>query len=214
FSMPFKGNVTSEFGWRRRRPHYGTDIDLVTGDSVLAAFDGMVRIAKKVGGYGNCIIIRHNNGLETVYGHLSEIDVEVGQLVKAGEIIGLGGNTGRSTGDHLHWEIRYLGQAIDAKDMVDFESGCLKSNCFVLSKKDVSTKYNLRALRKYSKYGGGLTKKEIAYAKKHNLKLYRIKQGDTLGHIARRYHTTVSKLCKKNNLSPNSILKLGMLIKI
>lgn len=214
FSMPFKGNITSEFGWRHRRPHYGTDIDLVTGDTVVSAFDGMVRIAKVCYGYGNCIIVRHNNGLESVYGHLSKMNVEVGQQVKAGEIIGLGGNTGRSTGDHLHWELRYLGQAVDAEDLVDFNKGELKSNCFVLRKTDVVSKYDLRALHNRHKHDVGLTKAELAYAKKTGSKLHKIKSGDTLGHLAQRYHTTVSSLCKKNKIRPTSTLRLGQLIKI
>jgi murein DD-endopeptidase MepM/ murein hydrolase activator NlpD len=214
FYIPFKGNVTSEYGWRRRRPHYGTDIDLVTGDTVVAAFDGMVRIAKVCHGYGNCIIVRHTNGLETVYGHLSQMNVTPGQVVKAGELIGLGGNTGRSTGDHLHWELRYLGQAIDAQDVVDFVKGQLKDNCFVLRKSDVVAKYDLRALKGRHKRDVGLTKAELAYAKKTGNKLHKIKQGDTLGYIAKRYHTTVSALCKKNKLKPTSTLRLGQLIKI
>jgi len=214
FKMPFKGNTTSEFGWRRRRPHYGTDIDLVTGDTVVSAFDGMVRIAKVCYGYGNCIIVRHNNGLETVYAHLSQMNVEVGKMVKAGEIIGLGGNTGRSTGDHLHWELRYLGQAIDAMDVVDFKNGNLKDNCFVLRKADVVAKYDLRALKGRHRRDVGLTKSELAYAKKTGSKLHKIKSGDTLGYLAKRYHTTVSALCKKNKLKPTSTLRLGQLIKI
>src|SRR5574343_1124269 len=100
--------ITSEFGWRKYRPHYGTDIDLEIGDTVVSAFDGMVRIARpKVGGYGNVVIIRHSNGLETVYAHLSKILVEPGQTIKAGELLGLGGNTGRSYGAHLHFDMRY-----------------------------------------------------------------------------------------------------------
>jgi murein DD-endopeptidase MepM/ murein hydrolase activator NlpD len=214
FKMPFMGSKTSEFGWRHRRPHYGTDIDLVTGDTVVSAFDGMVRIAKVCYGYGNCIIIRHKNGLETVYGHLSRMDVEVGQQIKAGEIIGLGGNTGRSTGDHLHWELRYLGQAIDAEDVVDFATGELKSNCFVLRKVDVDNKYDLRALHSRHKRDVGLTKAELAYAKKTGKKLHKVRSGDTLGYLAKRYHTTVSVLCKKNKLKPTTTLRLGQLIKI
>jgi len=215
FVMPFRGPVTSEFGWRKRRPHYGTDIDLETGDSVVAAFDGMIRIAKVCSGYGNCIIIRHNNGLETVYAHLSKIDVEVGQVVKAGESIGLGGNTGRSTGSHLYWEIRYLGQALDATDIVDFKSGELKDNCFVLRKTDVATKYDLRALHSRHRKDAGLTKAEIAHAQKMGYgKIYKVKSGDTLGAIAKRHKTTVAAICKKNRIKETSILKLGQILKI
>ncbi|MBK6833417.1 MAG: M23 family metallopeptidase [Bacteroidetes bacterium] len=114
FTVPCKGGVTSDFGWRRRRPHYGTDIDLETGDTVVAAFDGRVRIAKfNNGGYGNCVVIRHNNGLETVYAHLSKLLVEPGQEVASGTVIGLGGNTGHSFGSHLHFEVRFLGKPVD-----------------------------------------------------------------------------------------------------
>jgi murein DD-endopeptidase MepM/ murein hydrolase activator NlpD len=214
FVMPFKGRVTSEFGWRKRRPHYGTDIDLVTGDTVVSAFDGMVRIAKVCYGYGNCVIVRHKNGLETVYAHLSKINVEVGQPVKAGDILGLGGNTGRSFGDHLHWELRYLGQAIDAQDIVDFENGTLKDNCFVLRKSDVDNKYDLRALRGRHRRDAGLTKADIVNAKRNGKKLHKVRKGDTLGHIARKYHTNINALCKKNKLKPTSTLRLGQLIKI
>ncbi len=215
FVLPFKGPVTSDFGWRRRRPHYGTDIDLETGDTVLCAFDGMVRIAKVCYGYGNCVIVRHNNGLETVYAHLSKISVEVGQSLKAGDLIGLGGNTGRSTGSHLHWEIRYLGQAIDASDVVDFKTGELKDNCFVLRKTDVSSKYDLSALHGRHRKDVGLTKAEIAHAQKMGYgKVYKVKSGDTLSAIAKRYKTTVAALCKKNKIKETSTLRLGQILRI
>lgn len=215
FAVPAKGLVTSEFGWRRYRPHYGTDIDLETGDTVVSAFDGMVRISKSYYGYGNCVIVRHNNGIETVYGHLSKLLVEPGQIVKAGEIIGLGGNTGRSTGSHLHWEMRYLGQALDAQDFVDFEKGVLKQSSFVLRKSDVENKYDLRALHGRHKRDIGLTKAELALAKKQGYrKIYKVRKGDTLSRIAKRNHTTVKAICKKNKLKPNSKLRLGQKIKI
>jgi len=170
FKMPFKGNVTSEFGWRKYRPHYGTDIDLETGDTVGTAFDGMVRLAKYCNGYGNCVIIRHNNGLETVYGHLSKLEVQPGQQLKAGEMVGLGGNTGRSYGSHLHFEMRYLGQALDTEDFIDYTSGKLKSDTFVLRKIDVENKYDLRALRARHKRDVGMAKRN--YVKGKNGKYY------------------------------------------
>ncbi|MCE3226057.1 MAG: peptidase [Bacteroidetes bacterium] len=216
FSMPVKGGITSDFGWRRYRPHYGTDIDLETGDSVAVAFDGMVRMAKYYYGYGNCIIVRHANGLETVYGHLSKIMVEPGQTVVAGSVIGLGGNTGRSFGSHLHFEMRYLGQALDSEDFVDYSKGCLKSNTFVLRKADVEHKYDLRALRSRHKRDVGLARasgkgKAGGKAVKG---VYRVRQGDTLGAIAKRNHTTVKAICKKNGLKPTSVLRLGQKLKI
>lgn len=213
FSMPFKGGITSEFGWRKYRPHYGTDIDLEIGDSVATAFDGMVRLAKYCTGYGNCIIVRHGNGLETVYAHLSKIMVETGQTINAGSVIGLGGNTGRSFGSHLHFEMRYLGQALDTEDFVDYQKGELKSNTFTLRKSDVEHKYDLRALHSRHKRDVGIARADRKSGK-ITKGIYRIRPGDTLGAIARRNHTTIKALCKKNHLKPTSILRLGQKLKI
>jgi hypothetical protein len=212
FVLPFKGNLTSLFGWRKYRPHYGTDIDLNTGDQVVAAFDGMVRIAKYYQGYGNCVIIRHNNGLETVYAHLSKILVESGQSINAGTSIGLGGNTGHSFGSHLHFEIRYLGQAIDTQDFIDFEKGELKSNFFTLKKSDVENKYDLRSLHKRHRADlAGARYKKGAYVKNG---FYMVRKGDSLGTIARRSGSTVKSLCQKNKLKPTSILRVGQRLKL
>lgn len=218
FVMPIKNHITSDFGWRRYRPHYGTDIDLEIGDQVVSAFDGMVRLAKYCHGYGNCVIIRHNNGLETVYGHLSKLLVEPGQCISAGSILGLGGNTGRSTGPHLHFEMRYLGQALDTEDFIDYEKGELKSNLFTLRKTDVETKYDLRALHSrhkrdvgYARKSGGKSNGKIVKGKGG---YYKIKSGDNLAKIAKRNHTTVKALCKKNGLKPSSKLRAGQRIKV
>jgi murein DD-endopeptidase MepM/ murein hydrolase activator NlpD len=208
FSMPFRGSITSEFGWRRYRPHYGTDIDLETGDEVVSCFDGMVRLAKYCHGYGNCIIIRHANGLETVYGHLSKIMVEPGQTLFAGSLIGLGGNTGRSRGSHLHFEMRYLGQALNSEDFIDYSTGDLKSNCFMLRKSDVKNKYDLRAIYGKNKRGKGhYGSGKSAVAGKNGI--YKIRPGDTLSSIAARHGTSVKALCQKNGLKPTSVLRLG-----
>ena len=214
FVLPFKGMITSQFGWRRYRPHYGTDIDLEIGDTVVSAFDGMVRIAKShVQGYGNVVIIRHDNGLETVYAHLSKLLVDPGQKIKAGEILGLGGNTGRSYGAHLHFEMRYLGQALDTEDFIDFASGNLKSYEFTLRKTDVETKYDLRALHSRHRHDVGA----ISYVKTKNgstYKVYRVRQGDNLGRIAQRCHTTINALCKKNHFKPTKVLQVGQKLKV
>ncbi len=212
FVLPFKGQLTSLFGWRRYRPHYGTDIMLKTGEQVACAFDGMVRLAKYYSGYGNCVIVRHKNGLETVYAHLSKILVESGQTVNSGEILGLGGNTGHSYGSHLHFEIRYLGQALDTQDFIDFEKGTLKSNEFVIRKADVENKYDLRALHYRHKQDLGLNKRGAFPAAKNGVHV--IRKGDTLERIARRNHTTVKALCKKNKLKETSILRLGQKIRV
>jgi murein DD-endopeptidase MepM/ murein hydrolase activator NlpD len=113
YTNPFNGPITSGFGWRDSVQHKGIDIDLNKGDKVVSAFDGMVRIAKRYGGFGNVVIIRHYNGLETVYAHLSKLKVKPGQVISAGELIGLGGSTGHSTGSHLHFEVRFKGVPIN-----------------------------------------------------------------------------------------------------
>jgi murein DD-endopeptidase MepM/ murein hydrolase activator NlpD len=211
FVLPYKGGLTSLFGWRRYRPHYGTDIDLETGDTVVACFDGLVRIARYYHGYGNCVIVRHNNGLETVYAHLSKLLVESGQKVYAGTLVGLGGNTGHSYGSHLHFEIRYLGQALDTQDFIDYEKGQLKSESFVLRKADVENKYDLRALRNRYKHDVGLARGKGKYAVNG---IYRVRRGDTLGAIARRNGTSVKSICKKNRIKPTTVLKIGQKLKI
>ena len=218
FSMPFQGGITSEFGWRKYRPHYGTDIKLMTGDQVVTCFDGMVRLAKYYYGYGNCVIIRHNNGLETVYGHLSKILVEPGQKLTSGSIIGLGGNTGRSFGSHLHFEIRNLGQALETEDFNDYAKGELKAKSFNVRKSDVENKYDLRALHSRHRRDVGLARAGKGGAKASGKlgpgSVYSIRSGDTLGAIARRYGTSVNALCKKNKLKPTTTLRLGQKIRI
>lgn len=213
FVIPFPGNITSHFGWRRRRPHFGTDIDLEKGDTVRCAFKGVVRVAKYYKGYGNCVIVRHENGLETVYGHLSRIEVKPNDEVLPGQVLGLGGNTGRSYGAHLHWEIRFLGKAIDPEDIVDFNEKKLKVRQITLQKNDFTDKYDLRALSARHRRDAGLR----GYVQKNTdigVKTHKIRKGDTLGKLAKKYHTTVSEICKKNKIRPNTVLHEGRILKI
>ena len=212
FTMPYTGVITSEFGWRRRRPHYGTDISLHTGDTVMAAFDGKVRIARFIGGYGNVIIIRHNNGLETVYAHLSKILVQPEETVVSGMQIGLGGNTGHSYGSHLHFEIRYLGKALDTEDLVDYKKNELKNNSFVIYKSDFNAKYDLRSIHAHQ----SVSKSHAAPINNKNSSgsIAFVKKGDTLDKIARRNHTTIAAICKKNGISRSKVLKLGQKLKV
>lgn len=194
--LPIDGKINSHYGWRRYRPHYGTDIDLNKGDSVKCAFDGVVRYAnKKVKGYGQVVIVRHFNGFETVYAHLSKILVSPNDTIKAGEILGLGGNTGRSTGPHLHFEIRCLGVPINTEDIIDYDNHCLKSAQFILTKKDAEETYNLRS----KKYQHLVKSKGI----------YIIKKGDTLSKISRKTGVPLSVILKKNKLKKTSVLKPG-----
>lgn len=125
FALPAAGAVTSGFGWRWGRMHAGVDIPIKTGDTIVSAFDGVVRMSTWYYGYGNCVVVRHHNGLETLYGHLSSRLVKPGDLVNAGQPVGLGGSTGYSTGPHLHFETRIMGKAFNPEQLIDFKKDSL-----------------------------------------------------------------------------------------
>ena len=194
FRLPAPGYVTSPFGWRRNRMHKGTDIKVQVGDSIRAAWGGQIRI---VGwdprGYGYFVVMRHENGLETVYGHLSRPLVDEYEKVPAGYVLGLGGNTGRSTGSHLHLEIRYLGEAIDPAKVINFETG---------------------ELRNKEEYVIGIKAMKQAKAEQAAMKYHKVKQGDTLSGIAKKYGTTVKKLCQLNKIRETSIIQIGQKIRV
>jgi len=187
----FPRQVTSEFGFRKRyRHHNGVDMKLNTGDPVFASFDGMVRIAMRHRSYGNYVVIRHYNGLETVYAHLSRIDVKINQIVKAGEEIGKGGSTGRSTSPHLHYELRYLGIPIPPRTIVDFENYSTKSDVVLL---------------------GGDTFEYVREMEK--IRFWVVKKGDTLGRIAQKTGVPIKRLCQLNNIKSTTILRVGQRIR-
>mgnify|MGYP001083127080 CR=1 FL=1 len=189
--------VTSKYGPRRRRMHRGIDLKVLVGDTIRAAFDGKVRIKNfERRGYGYYVVVRHPNGLETIYGHLSKILVEENQIVRAGETIGLGGNTGRSTGSHLHFETRFLGQAINPAEIIDFENGVPHQDTYVFR----NLKINGRRSNIYTS-----SSDQMVY--------HRVKSGDTLGKIARMYGTSVNELCRLNGLKGTSVLRIGQSIR-
>lgn len=202
FVMPFDGIVTSHFGWRRGRNHNGTDIDLNTGDTVRAAWSGKIRYAKyNESGFGNLVIIRHYNGLETFYAHLSKHLVVPNQVVTAGDPIGLGGNTGHSYGSHLHFEVRFYDAPIDPEKVIDFtEKKVINENLLVHR--------GLFRPGSYSSYTSSTT------ASSSGAVYYRIKSGDTLSAIAARNRTTVSKICQLNGIRPTTVLQIGKNIRI
>ena len=133
FVMPFCGTVISEFGMRGGRMHTGIDLKLAMNDPVYAAFDGMVRMAKDYGTYGKVVVIRHDNGLETLYSHLNTIAVKVNQRVNAGDRIGGGGKTGNATSEHLHFETRFMGEPFNPRLIIDFEKCALVSRIVTLN---------------------------------------------------------------------------------
>ncbi|MCF0178757.1 MAG: peptidoglycan DD-metalloendopeptidase family protein [Bacteroidales bacterium] len=215
FYPPTIGRVTSNYGWRRRRMHRGIDLKLYVGDTVRAAFDGQVRIRNfNRRGYGYYYVIRHSNGLETVYGHLSKFIVNQDEYVKAGQPIGLGGNTGRSTGSHLHFETRFMGIDLNPNHLIDWETFKPKMDVYHFEQKQAlaESKNGGRRNRK----GSSTTSSSSSSSSKNNASgngIHRVKQGDTLGAIARRYGTSVNTLCKLNKIRPNSILRLGQKIR-
>ncbi|MDD2953235.1 MAG: M23 family metallopeptidase [Parabacteroides sp.] len=189
--------VTSKYGPRRRRMHKGIDLKVQIGDTIRAAFDGKIRIKNfERRGYGYYLVVRHPNGLETVYGHLSKFLVGVNDIVRAGDPIALGGNTGRSTGSHLHFETRFLGQAIDPADIIDFENSIPHQDQYVFR----NVKINGR-------------KSNIYTSSNSQMVYHRVKSGDTLGKIARIYGTTVNQLCRLNGLKGTSTLRIGQSIR-
>lgn len=224
YRCPNQTKVYSKFGYRHRRRHQGADLPLQTGTPVYAAFDGKVRLAKYYKGYGNLVILRHENGLETFYAHLSKIMVSEDDWVNAGSIIGLGGSTGRSSGPHLHFETRYKGYAFDPEWLIDFESGILRHRFFTLKKKylNASSNYVPEDEQEEIDIIEGDTQEKVEAEKKAEeerkaaaaAQYHTIRQGDTLGALARKYHTTVKKLCQLNGISERTVLRLGKKLRV
>lgn len=196
FCIPVPGAVTSDFGPRRYRFHYGIDLRVCVGDTVLAAFTGKVRIIDyERGGYGHYVVIRHDNGLETVYAHLSQVLVELNQNVKSGELIALGGNTGHSTGPHLHFETRYIGNAINPATIINFSTGkVFASNYLITKKKTFYYRSEVKAMQ-MAKY-------------------ISVKKGDNLGKIAIRNGTSVKNLCRLNKIKSKTLIRPGQKLRV
>jgi murein DD-endopeptidase MepM/ murein hydrolase activator NlpD len=195
--------------------HTGTDIRLNSGDTVRSAFDGRVRLAKRFNGYGNLVLVRHNNGLETIYAHLKAIKVKANDSIKAGDLVGLGGRTGRATCNHLHFETRLFGEPFDSNKYIDYETFTLRTDKIYyrngqfeidpnnFNNKPVEENYPVVASHK------GSVKTSGKGAGKHV-----IRNGDSLSTIARRYNTTVKKICVKNNITAQKTLKVGSVLRI
>ncbi len=217
-----KTRITSHFGWRWRRWHKGTDIDLETGDPVYAAFDGIVRISGSHSGFGRTVMVRHYNGLETLYGHLSKVNFEPNTIVKAGDEIGKGGNTGRSSGSHLHYEVRYEGNPFDPENIYDFKS---------TDKAQIRTQEFMLTSKVYDYLRGGASRpvvntdpnqaefdegeEEEETPKYIEKKVwYRVRSGDTLTEIARKHSTSIGEICRLNKISSYKKLTVGLRLRV
>ena len=228
YCCPNQTTPSSNFGYRHGRRHQGIDLPYPKGTPVYAAFDGKVRISEWVGGYGNLIVIRHANGLETFYGHLSESKVKPVDWVNAGDVIALGGSTGRSTGPHLHFETRYKGYAFDPNWLIDFESGTLRhrllrmrswyfnpNSRYVQSVDDEDEIF--RSDEEDRQLEEEKAKQEAAAraaAEAAAVKYYRVRSGDTLGKIAKKHRTTVRNLCRLNGIKETTTLQIGRRLRV
>ena len=219
FVMPTPGYMTSPYGYRPRfrRVHKGVDLKLQTGDTVRAAFDGRVRLTNfERKGYGYYVILRHPNGLETVYGHLSKFLVKPDQYVKAGDPIALGGNTGRSFGSHLHFETRFMGYPINPAAIFDFANQTVHTDEFTFDKNtyDKPRNYDPEANKEYAQRYMASNPSKKSAGTKAKAATYTVKRGDTISRIASRNGLTVRQLCRLNGLSTKSKLKPGKKLRL
>lgn len=236
FHMPTESRVvTSNFGARWGRQHKGLDIKVYIGDTIRAAFSGKVRVVRyEAAGYGKYVVIRHNNGLETIYGHMSAQLVQENQVVKAGQPIGLGGNTGRSTGSHLHFETRLCGVALNPALMFDFRNQDVVGDYYVFRKSTYESEgraanalrgkvgnggYVANDVRGETIPGGGAANEAAA---KHGKQMqntsgavhyHKVVAGETLYSISKRRGITVDQLCKLNHITRNVKVRVGMLLR-
>ena len=212
FVMPVPGMVTSRYGFRNGRYHNGIDLDLETGDTVRAAWSGKVRYAKfNDGGFGNLVIIRHYNGLETYYAHLSKHLVAPDQEVKAGDVIGLGGNTGHSFGSHLHFEVHFYDATMNPEQVIDFAKKEVKDENLLVHKNLFRPGAKPTDQYEHGESIAAVQKKTESTAGR---KYYKVRPGDTLSEIAVRNNTTVSRLCSLNGIRPTKTLQVGQSLRV
>lgn len=212
YASPIEGVkvVTSHYGWRRGRPHKGIDIDLVTGDDVMSMFDGIVRFARYSSGHGRTVIVRHFNGLETAYAHLSKYEVKANDTVKIGQIIGKGGTSGNARGSHLHLVVSYKGNYINPEYLFNFsEQNTVRAQNIWITKKWVNSHYHTSisqsTLNLFTTQEEAIAAQEIENRKQIHI----VRRGDTLSGISNKYRVSLSRLCKTNAIRKTSVLKIG-----
>ncbi len=213
YAMPCPGKVTSNYGYRAKfgRMHKGIDLGIRSNDTIYAAFDGKVRLTNyEAKGYGKYVILRHPNGLETVYGHLNKFLVKPEQSVKAGQPIALGGSTGRSTGPHLHFETRYMGYAINPSAIFDFANQTTHTDTYAFSKQTYQKARNYAPNNNLARDDNKNSYKPAASSKTS----YTVKKGDTLSSIARAYGMSATTLRRLNGLTKSSTIRTGQVLKL
>ncbi|EGV45015.2 LysM peptidoglycan-binding domain-containing protein [Bizionia argentinensis JUB59] len=200
--------ITSRYGWRWGRAHRGIDIDLVTGDSLYAMFDGVVRFANYSNGHGHSVVVRHFNGLETAYAHLSSHGVKENDSVRAGDYLGKGGNSGNARGSHLHLEMSYMGIQINPECLLQFnDSNSVLSNEIWITKD--MTRPEIHSSKRQTDINTPTTEAEAIALAKRPKKVYIVRSGDTLSRISSRTHMSIAHLCKLNSINKNATLKIG-----
>lgn len=210
YYMPCPGKVTSNYGYRAKfgRMHKGVDLAIRSNDTIYAAFDGKVRLTNyEAKGYGNYVILRHPNGLETVYGHLNKHLVKPDQTVKAGDPIGLGGSTGRSTGPHLHFETRFMGYAINPNAIFDFANHTTHTDTYTFSKSTYTQPRNFAPAKKGESVNPYRQGAELAST-------YTVKSGDTVAAIAKRHGMSATTLRRLNNMAKTDVISAGQVLKL
>lgn len=239
FCAPYIAKIRSSYGPRGRRSHNGVDLPLKVGEPIRATFEGKVRYSTyNSGGFGNLVIVRHSNGLETWYGHLSRRNVNINDYVKAGDVIGYGGSTGRSTGPHLHFEVRYCDQTFDPERLFAFEEGELRYQTFALER----SFFNIRSretdqLEEYDDFENIASikseegeeasaedilaylsenekkKREDEYRKSQEV-YHTVSKGDILGTISRKYGVSIDQICRLNDITRSTILQLNKRLRV
>nr|WP_321223368.1 M23 family metallopeptidase [uncultured Psychroserpens sp.] len=200
--------VTSRYGWRRGRAHKGIDIDLVTGDSLYTMFDGIVRMSRYSRGHGKTVVVRHFNGLETVYAHLSEYGVKENDTLTKGQYIGKGGVSGNARGSHLHLVINYNGVSINPEYLFEFnDDNKIRANELWITKKWTRPIYHNS--KKESLIKPLLTEEEALASLVKQKSIYVVKSGDTLSRISKRNNVSITSICNTNTIKRNSVLKIG-----
>lgn len=210
YASPMLGSkvVTSHYGWRKGRAHQGIDIDLVTGDSVYAMLDGIVRFVNYNSGHGKTIVVRHFNGLETVYAHLSKYAIKVNDTVRGGQFIGNGGATGNARGSHLHLRVNYMGVAINPEYVFDFNDENKVRSKELWVTKPWTTPY-FHSSKKQSKLELLVTEDQANESLKKEKTIYVVKRGDTLSGISNKNNISIKAICELNKIKKTSVLKIG-----